>query len=182
MKGFLYSCVNVLMKMKTRIGFALFLCVIVTVVLVKAQDDATEITDIADIVETDVDVVNSDIAQIEDVRPEAEEEQTEDDDYDEADPAEEAPTSEVAPPDVHVEDVIVEEPVESIKEVESVEEITTNDEEKAAEAPKPAAKSRSGNYQYDEFFGNLDTFNTDGGFNGGGDPNYNYGKLNSDHF
>lgn len=171
--------------MKTRIGFAFFLCLVVTVVLVKAQDDATEITDIVD---TDVDVVKSDIAQIEDVKQEEEEvadEQTDDnDDYDneETEPAEEeVPTSEIAQPAVQTEDEIIEEPVESIREVESVEEIATNNEETPAESPKPAPKSRSGNYQYgDEFFGNLDTFNTDGGYNGGGDPNYNYGELNSD--
>lgn len=162
--------------MKTRIGLSFFLCLVVTVVLVKAQDDATEITEIVD---TNVDVLNSDIAQIEDVKDEAIDDHLDDDyDGDETAPADETPTSEAAPAVVQVEDEIVEDPVESIKEAESVEEISKNDETNTGEAPKPVVpKSRSGNYQYDEFFGNLDTFNTDGGFNGGGDPNYNYGKL-----
>lgn len=160
--------------MKTRIGLPFFLCLVITLVLVKAQDDATEITEIVD---TNVDVLNSDIAQIEDVKDEEDVEQP-DDYYDETEPAEETPTPEPAEPAVQVEDEIIEEdPVESIKEVEAVEEISTNDETNTGAAPKPAPKSRSGNYQYDEFFGNLDTFNTDGGYNGGGDPNYNYGKL-----
>lgn len=175
-KGFLYSCVNV-SKMKTRIGLSFFLClVVVTVVLVKAQDDATEISEIVD---TNVDVLNSDIAQIEDVIDEENEVKTldNDDDYEETAPVEETPSPEIEEPAVQVEDEIIEDnPVESIKEAESVEEISTNDETETGEAPKPVPKSRSGNYQYDEFFGNLDTFNTDGGFNGGGDPNYNYGK------
>lgn len=162
--------------MKTRIGLSFFLCLVVTVVLVKAQDDATEITEIVD---TNVDVLNSDIAQIEDVKDEAIDDHLDDDyDGDETVPAEETPTSEAAPAVVQVEDEIIEDPVESIKEVESVEEISTNDETNTGEATKPVVpKSRSGNYQYDEIFGNLDTFNTDGGYNGGGDPNYNYGKL-----
>ncbi len=160
--------------MKTRIGLSFFLCLVITVVLVKAQDDATEITEIVD---TDVDVLKSDIAEIEDVKQEEDEEQP-DDDYDDTPPADDTPTSESAPPPAETtEDEIIEDPVESIKEAESIEEITTNGETNTGESPKPVPKSRSGNYQYDEFFGNLDTFNTDGGFNGGGDPNYNYGKF-----
>lgn len=156
--------------MKTRIGLSFFLCLIIAVVLVKAQDDTTEIVETA---ETDDNVLNSDIAQLEDVKEEDNEEPDEiDDDYDDTVPDEETPT----PSETEkVEDEIIEAPVESIKEAESVEEITTNDETNTAKEPKPAPKSRSGNYQYDEFFGNLDTFNVDGGFNGGGDPNYNYG-------
>lgn len=154
--------------MKTRIGLSFFLCLVITVVLVKAQDEATEV---AENVDTNVDVLNSDIAQIEDVK----EEENEDDDYDDTVPSEETPTSEDVQPAAPVEDEIIEDPVETIKEAESVEELTTNAETNTGEAPKPAApKSRSGNYQYDEFFGNLDTFNPD---LGGGDPNYNYGKL-----
>lgn len=152
--------------MKPRIGLSFFLCLVITVVLVQAQDDATEIVD------TDTnDNVNSDIAKIEDVKEEVNED---DDDYDYTVPVEETPPSEVA----KVEDVIIEDPVENIKEAESVEQIATNDETNVGTAPKPAPKSRSGNYQYgDEFFGNLDIYNTD--VNGGGDPNYNYGKLES---
>lgn len=156
--------------MKTRIGLLFFLCLVITVVLVKAQDDATEIVD------TNVDVLKSDIAQIEDVKQD-EDEQQPDDDYDDEQPADEMETSDDPQPAVRVEDEILEDPVESVKEAESVEQITTNDETNTGDAPKVAPKSRSGNYQYDEFFGNLDTFNTDGGFNGGGDPNYNYGKF-----
>lgn len=173
-------CVNV-SKMKTRIGLSFFLCLVVTIVLVKAQDDATEITDIVD---ENVDVLNSDIAEIEDVKVEEnDDEELDDDDYgdDETVPAEEAATSENAPSAAPVEDEIVEDdPVESIKVAESVEEIATQDATNAGTAAKPSSKSRSGNYQYDEFFGNLDTFNTDGGYNGGGDPNYNYGELKND--
>lgn len=166
-------CTNVA-KMKTRIGLSFLLCLVLTVVLIKAQDEATEV---AENVETDVNVVlDSDIAQIEDIKPD---EEVTDDDYDEeaaqAEPiAEETPAPEPEEPAV-AEDEIVEEPVESVKEAESVEEIMISDRPTDANVSRAGSKSRSGNYQYEDFFGNLDTFNVDG-FNGGGDPTYNYGK------
>ncbi|KAJ6640081.1 hypothetical protein Bhyg_12830 [Pseudolycoriella hygida] len=162
--------------MKTRIGLSFFLCLVVTVVLVKAQDDAAETSVASETVVANVEVLNSDIAQIEDVKEE--EEETDYTDYDDTVAEEETPPP-PEPPAAPVEDEIVEtpeDPVESIRDIETVEEVSTNDETNTGTANKTIPKSRSGNYQYDDFYGNLDAFNTDVGYNGGGDPNYNYGN------